>query len=139
MRGWKTIETRTHPNFQTLVGQRIGIHAGKYIDSQESTVRNPFLRPDQIAFAPDEIDDGCGHLLGTAYVESFGRLNATHSRNALNDCDPEASGILRFGIFLIDIRPFAVPVRMNGKQGVWIAQYEHQSPLDLMNERERYA
>ena len=55
MRGWKTIETRTHSRFACLRGQTILIHAGKTTDKSELVTENIYLTSQQITHNPDEI------------------------------------------------------------------------------------
>lgn len=45
--GWKTIETRTHERFRGLVGERIGIHAGKKWDKHALEIWKKSIGPEQ--------------------------------------------------------------------------------------------
>ena len=46
--GWKTIETRTHPRFRSLVGKTIGIHSAIKWDETAIDAARPFLTNEQI-------------------------------------------------------------------------------------------
>src|SRR5689334_13020773 len=71
MRGWKTIETRTHNKFSRLEGKRILIHAGLTTDAD--AINNPYLTKQQLSFNPDEMINGV--ILGSVFVNDFRRLN----------------------------------------------------------------
>ena len=121
IRGWKTIETKTHSRFKRLLGCRIGIHAGLYVDSSDAVIRNPYLTRAQIHENPDEVIGG--YLLGTARVSNFRLLKAEHSPAALIDCGT----VQRFGIFLEDVQKLSKPIKTKGAKGIWY--FEYFSPL----------
>ena len=113
MRRWKKIETRTHARFACLKGKRILIHAGQKTDGSELTVKNPYLRLNQIIHNPDEVING--YLLGTALVYDFGKLNGRHSNDALIDCQNTD----RWGLYLSDVLKFKHPILAKGEMGIW--------------------
>src|SRR5687767_2133477 len=92
MRGWKTIETRTHDRFKSLAGKIILIHAGKTTDA--NAAHNPYLTIEQIKENPDEMVSG--YILGSVFVSQFSQLSAQHSKAALIEC----YNTLRYGLFL---------------------------------------
>lgn len=110
MRGWKTIETRTHPRFSSLKGQRILIHTGKYTDPH--ALHNPYLTLEQLLLNPDEMVNG--FILGSAFVKDFRILNENDSAAALIECKSQ-----RWGLFLEDIERWSIPVRESGSLGIW--------------------
>lgn len=120
MRGWKTIETRTHNRFECLLNQRVLIHAGKITDDSYYAVKNPYLTKEQLLYAPDEMVNGA--ILGMANVIEFGKLGDTHSKSALID-----SGITeRFGLFLADVHKFHEPIPCKGSMGIWYYDLENK-------------
>ncbi len=110
MRGWKTIETRTHDRFKSLQGKKILIHAGKITDA--TAIRNPYLTTEQLVFNPDEMING--YILGSAYVSGFRLLNKGHASRALIECDTK-----RYGLFLENTIKFLYPVPVAGEMGIW--------------------
>ena len=113
MRGWKTIETRTHDHFKSLAFREILIHAGQTTDNTDAAIRNPYLTHDQIIQNPDEMING--FILGCVYVSDFRLLNSSHSSKALIDCE----SINRFGLFLTVINKFEKPIPVKGEMGIW--------------------
>lgn len=112
MRGWKTIETRTHNRFECLKGKTILIHAGLTTDASASN--NEYLTKDQIMFNPEEMVNG--FVLGSAYVWDFSRLNGIiDSRNSLIDC----ISTTRYGLHLEHIKKFDHPIPVRGEMGIW--------------------
>lgn len=110
--GLKTIETRTHPRFSSLMGKRILIHAGKAFDKQ--AMPNPFLSFDEeICDTPPLCPQGV--ILCSAIVSSFGPLNKSHSQAALIDCEH----VQRYGLFLSDVHVLPEPIPENGERGIW--------------------
>lgn len=109
MRGWKTIETRTHSRFKCLKGKTIIIHAGQKTD--KSTIKNPYLTHEQLVLNPDEIVNGC--ILGFAFVYDFGKVDDGHSKEALIECRTD-----RWGLFLRNIEPVD-PIYAKGEMGIW--------------------
>lgn len=69
VRGWKTIETRTHNKFACLIGKTILIHAGQKTDA--SAINNPYLTKEQLLYNPDEVING--YILCSTHVKSFNR------------------------------------------------------------------
>ncbi len=122
MRGWKTIETRTHPRFACLNGKEVLIHAGQKTDDSDFAVKNPYLSKEYILENPDEMVNG--FILGSVFVDGFGRLNSSHSRAALIDCgDP----FERYGLFLKNVYNFdksVIPVK--GEMGIWYYDLENK-------------
>ncbi len=110
MRGWKTIETRTHSRLGCLKGQRILIHAGLRTD--QGAINNPYLSLEQLLYLPDEMVNG--YILGSAFVKDFRLLNESDSEAALFDC----TGRL-WGLFLEDIERWKYPIPEKGSQGIW--------------------
>ncbi len=110
MRGWKTIETRTHNRFACLDGKSILIHAGKRTDAE--AVKNPYLTKEQILFNPDEVING--FILGSAYVQYLGCLDPDDGVNALIECES-----VRYGLLLEKIVRFENPIPVLGDMGIW--------------------
>lgn len=115
MRGWKTIETRTHSRFACLKNQNILIHAGKTTDKSDLVTNNPYLTQKQIGHNPDEIINGC--ILGSVYVFDFNALNVLHSNRSLIDCSLQSP--LRHGLFLEHVQIFGNPIPEIGEMGIW--------------------
>ena len=113
MRGWKTIETRTHNRFECLKGRTILIHAGMTTDDSSFAVRNPYLTKNQILQNPDEVVNG--FILGSVYVYDTGALNDGDSKAALIDCE----SIQRYGLFLRDKQQLLDPIPCKGGMGIW--------------------
>jgi ASCH domain len=118
MRGWKTIETRTHKRFYKLTGQRILIHAGKKTDSE--AILNTYLTREQILEKPSEMING--FILGSAFVDCVGELSAEHSKEALIDC----GSIERFGLLLNSVNKFEKPIPCKGEIGIWYYDLENK-------------
>jgi hypothetical protein len=114
--GWKTIETRTHERFRSLVGQRIAIHASLKWDEDAIEAARYYLLPWQLAashaFRLDE--QISGRVLCTAIVAAHRLLTATDARAALIECHTR-----RFGLFLTDRHFMAPAVKAKGHQGIW--------------------
>ena len=109
--GWKTIETRLHKRFKSLEGKTIGIHAGKTYGSNEMCFK--YLSPEQNEIAK-EGKFPCGVFLGTVHVDSFGKLDDSHSQNSLIDC----GNYERFGLFLSQIKEYPNKY-VTGSMGIW--------------------
>jgi len=110
VRGWKTIETRTHSRFSSLLGRTILIHAGMKTDLE--AVNNPYLLPEQISHKPEEMVNG--YILGSAAVVAFRELNTKDEPAALIECST-----LRYGLFLSDITQWEQPYPAKGEMGIW--------------------
>jgi len=116
IRGWKTIETRTHSRFGSLLGERILIHSGQKTDT--NAANNPYLTREQIMHKPDEIING--YILGSALVYNFCKLTDSDSRRALIECNTE-----RWGLFLCDIEVFK-PIPCKGEMGIWYYDFDNK-------------
>lgn len=110
MRGWKTIETRTHNRFACLDGKSILIHSGQRTDAE--AINNPYLTKEQILFNPDEVING--FILGSAYVQYLGCLDPDDGVNALIECET-----VRYGLLLENINVFSEPIPVKGEMGIW--------------------
>ena len=110
MRGWKTIETRTHPRFACLEGREILIHAGQKTD--ESAANNIYLTKKQILHNPDEVVNG--YILGSVYVKDFRLLHPSDANDSLIECFT-----IRYGLFLTDVQKFKEPIPCKGEMGIW--------------------
>lgn len=111
MNGWKTIETRTHDRFRCLSGKIIGIHAGSHFDASDQVMKNHYLSKDQIEISKEY---PTGVFLGTVMVDSFSKLNGTHSERALIDCQK----VERYGLSLSWPKCFP-SVLVKGSMGIW--------------------
>ncbi len=118
MREWKTIETRTHNRFQCLKGQTILIHAGQKTDYSEVATKNNYLTWEQICYKPEELVNG--FILGHVHVSGFKKLDVSHSKSALIDCEHTE----RWGLFLEKIHCFDVPIPVQGEMGIWYFDHE---------------
>lgn len=110
MRGWKTIETRTHNRFACLNHKTILIHAGMTTDA--AAINNPYLSKEQLLHAPDEMVNG--FILGSAYALYLGCLDPDDGVNALIECET-----LRYGLLLDNINVFKEPIPVKGEMGIW--------------------
>jgi len=110
MRGWKTIETRTHNRFASLNHKTILIHAGQRTDVIFS---HPFLTEEQLNYNPEEVVNG--FILGSAYVDATGLLSGdwVENKSAL------IHTLDRYGLFLKDIEKFKEPIPCKGEMGIW--------------------
>lgn len=113
MRKWKSIETRTHTRFLSLKNKTILIHAGMTSDDSGLAVENPYLTHRQLMHDPEEMING--FILGSAFVSDFKPLGESHSKLALIDCRYTQ----RYGLFLIDVKKFEIPIPCKGKMGIW--------------------
>lgn len=120
MRGWKTIETRTHNRFGCLIGKTILIHAG--LKTDDTAINNPYLTLQQLKHKPEDVINGC--ILGSVFVKSFGKLNDKHSKDALIDC----GNTERFGLYLKDVQPI-VPIIVSGGMGIWYFDLEKKEKV----------
>ncbi len=123
MRGWKGIETRTHPRFRSLVGKELLIHAGMRTDDSHYAVQCPFLTKEQILHKPDEMVNGA--IIGSVFVWGFSPLNASHSKSALIDCEKTP----RFGLFLKDEKKLPEPIYVPGELGIWYYDMDSHSKV----------
>ncbi len=125
--GHKTIETRTHDRFKSLVGLRIAIHAGKRFDRTAlpviRSVRDmlPRYRANRLcgfhcptAAELDRAWDERGMILATAFVTQLKSLTWDSDVKAAM-CDPRGL----YGLVLTDIEPLDPPIKARGRQGIW--------------------
>lgn len=103
MRGWKTIETRTHNRFGC---------------TDASAINNPYLTKEQLLHDADEMVNG--FILGKVFVKSFGKLSSIDSQKALIDC----GNTERFGLHLSEIEKFKEPIPVKGEMGIWYFNLE---------------
>jgi len=116
--GWKTIETRTHDRFKSLVGQRIFIHAAGKIDNEDNWVR--FLTSIQLYWM--KLTLKCTprlqpSLIGSAFVEDLRPLNKGDSEAALFDCSLPVPRL--YGLILKNVYIFDKPIPWKGSQGIF--------------------
>lgn len=124
--GYKTIETRSHQRFKSLVGQRIGIHAGVAVDhsfSREHLVGCGAahwgnVAPMFLTIVPHATRNR-GVVLATALVVGHRALDAHDNVDALTDCSDGD----RFGLLLAGIELLWPPIPARGYQGAW--NFEH--------------
>jgi hypothetical protein len=110
MREWKTIETRTHNRFASLLHRTILIHAGLRTDPW---VNNPFITEEQMFIDLKELVNGA--ILGSAYVDACGWLCGDNYENksAFIECTD------RYGLFLTNVKKFDTPKICKGSMGIW--------------------
>lgn len=112
--GWKTVETRTHTRFASLVGKRIGIHAAQTFDVRARLLAGRYLSDGRFRVASRGTDNYPRGLLCTAFVARHRRLSIEDAEDALIECATE-----RFGLFLSDVHRIEPPLRIKGRQGIW--------------------
>ena len=115
MRGWKTIETRTHKRFACLDKKTILIHSGQKTDA--SAINNPYLTKEQLLYEPDEVVNG--FILGSAYSLYLGCFDPDDGVNALIECET-----LRYGLLLENVDVFKKPIPVKGEMGIWYFNME---------------
>lgn len=120
MLGWKTIETRTHDRFKSLIKEVILIHAAKKLD--DSGIWGEYLGDEQMELLSEKnlsgyFDETRGKILGSVYVNSSRRLYQDDSRLALINCDPIIE--VRYGLFLERPCPLIKPIPYRGRQGIF--------------------
>lgn len=120
MREWKTIETRTHSRFESLLRKRILIHAGMKTDYSKLTVENPYLTKAQILHNPNEVINGA--ILGKVYVDACGWLcgDEWENKSALIETND------RYGLFLEQIEKLDQPIPVKGEMGIWYYDLENK-------------
>lgn len=121
IRGWKTIETRTHNRFACLNHKTILIHAGQTTDA--AAINNPYLTKEQLLYEPDEVING--FILGSAYVDATGLLCG-------DDYENKAALIYtmdRYGLFLEKIEKFKEPIPVKGEMGIWYFDMEKKEKV----------
>lgn len=121
MRGWKTIETRTHDRFACLTHRTVLIHAGQ--KTEESAIYNPYLTREQLLFNPDEVINGA--ILGSVYVDTTGWLcgDSYENKSALIETTD------RYGLFLKDVNRFEIPIPEKGEMGIWYYDLEKKQKV----------
>ena len=118
--GWKTIETRGHRMFASLVGERIAIHAGKKWDERAVLVAEPYLTFVQrqlVNIMMGQYQRGNqprGCIVATAHVCGCRPMGPDDARAAL--CP---SGPGRIAYRLKNVRALATPIPCIGLQGMW--------------------
>lgn len=115
MRGWKTIETRTHNRFACLDKKTILIHAGQKTDA--AAINNPYLTKEQLLYKPDEVING--YILGSSYALHLGCLDPDDGANALIECET-----LRYGLLMENVDVFKEPIPVKGEMGIWYFNLE---------------
>jgi len=120
MRGWKTIETRTHNKFYCLNDKVILIHAGKTTDA--SAINNPYLTKEQLLFNPDEMING--FILGSAYVGAVDICRSDDAKRALIECNT-----IRHGLYLNSVKVFDKPIPVLGEMGIWYYDLEKMQKI----------
>lgn len=115
IKGFKTIETRTHNRFASLKGQRILIHAGLTMD-WDSFRNNPYLSNEQMS---ETKELHRGHILGSAYVRDVRPLTPLDAPQALIECFTD-----RFGLILSGIDMWDTPIKCAGSMGIWYFDLE---------------
>jgi hypothetical protein len=118
--GWKTIETRTHPRFETLAGKRIGIHAAQKWDKNAIHIARPYLTDDQFhqtleMFRTHHCDSG--KILGTVFAKEHRLLDPDDAPAALIECATE-----RFGLIFRDPLKLDPPIAVKGRQAIFHAE-----------------
>jgi len=115
--GWKTIETRTHKRFKSLVAQQILIHAAKTFDYSDVFLKhlNEYqLSTYKMILKTDYFKSTAGKLIGTVYVMGFKTLFESDSKSALIDCG--ISKPVRYGIILQTPINLIQPIPYRGYQ-----------------------
>lgn len=114
--GWKTIETRTHNRFQSLVGRLIGIHAALKWDVNAIETARPYLTSERIQKTIELFKSppsGC--IVAVAQPKAHRLLTPVDAPAALIECDTR-----RFGLDLgSDVQLVEKPYPVVGRQGIW--------------------
>ena len=123
--GLKTIETRTHDRYTSLIGKRIAIHAGQRFDRDACSTAKAALE----RYHPDVVGDLIAQLIAAAKQPNHGRVVCTtdiyagawlqeiHNAQALIDCGPAAPR--RLGFLLRNTKICIDPTVYKGYQGIW--------------------
>lgn len=121
--GWKTIETRKHKRFQSLVGQCIGIHAGLKWDRDAIDIARPYLTPAQIQQTYDLFKSPpCGCIVAAAQPKAHRLMVPGDAQAALIECQTR-----RFGLDFGDrVRLVEKPYPVTGHQGIWTTTLRFQ-------------
>lgn len=118
--GLKTIETRTHGRFVSLVGKRIAIHAARRRWDADAPI-DEWLRRGWLS--PDEHEAVChlsrrGCVVCTAKVTKHRMLRPDDAQAAMLTLPP-GELLDRHGYFLEDVERLERPIPAKGKQGIW--------------------
>lgn len=70
-----------------------------------------------------------GFILGSAWVDGAGKLNAGHSKAALIDCE----SVERHGLLLASINKFKDPIPEKGDIGIWYYDLENKCKVKKPN------
>lgn len=127
MRGWKSIETRTHNRFSCLVNKTILIHAGKQTDG--NAIKNPYLTKEQLLHNPDEMING--YILGSVFVNDFRELTTNAEQRSLIECTTK-----RYGLFLEKIDRWKIPIPEKGEMGIWY--YDTEQTVKVKKHQLKY-
>lgn len=119
MRGWKTIETRTHARFVSLLNKEFLIHAGQKTDNSDYAIKNPYLTKEQILHDPDEMCNG--FILGKVFCYDFMHLSEMDAKDALIECETD-----RYGLFLEKVNKFEKPLYCKGEMGIWYYDFDNK-------------
>jgi hypothetical protein len=118
--GWKTIETRIHPRFETLAGKRIGIHSAKTWDKQAIHEARLYLTDDQVRQTYESLHDffknDAGKIIGTVFVREHRLTEPEDSQAALIECNTP-----RYGLYLRDPIKLDPPIAVKGRQAIFHA------------------
>ena len=135
--GWKTIETRSHNRFASLVGKRVAIHAARTWDASSLGTAEEYLAPERIDLhgrlaaawgRPGGYPQG--ELVCVAKIDRAGPMEwPGDARMAL--CDFQG----RVGYRLADVSPLPAGLVANGCQGIFYVSlpelWVRQLPLPL--------
>lgn len=109
----KSIETRLHNRFKSLVGGEIAIHACKKYDNLAYNTAKNFTRYYLLDHEKDQLIYGA--IICTAFVRKVGWLKSSHSKKACINCD----NTNRFGLFLDNVKLLKKPIFGVGRQGIF--------------------
>ncbi|HUU59672.1 MAG TPA: ASCH domain-containing protein [Phycisphaerae bacterium] len=127
--GLKTIETRPHGRFGSLVGQRIVIHAGKTFDAGASSIAwqcRSGVAAQLAKIGRRSNDYPLGAIVCTAVVKEHRRVRGTDSAAALCRCTYDC-----FGLFLEAVRRIDPPIPWRGERGIWTVPVSALPPESL--------
>jgi hypothetical protein len=114
--GWKTIETRTHNRFQSLVGKLIGIHAALKWDQRAIEIARPYLTTDQVRQTIELFKSPpAGCIVAVAQPQAHRLLTPEDAPAALIECNTR-----RFGLdFGKRTQAVEKPCPVKGARGIW--------------------
>jgi hypothetical protein len=113
--GLKTIETRTHDRFRSLVGETVAIHAGKRSGpgpSYRFMIKHN-IREDYYDEALEHASTHRGCIVCVVLAIGHKRLSVLDECAAACEC----SG--RFGLIVNAAQRFREPIPATGHQGIW--------------------